>query len=242
MAKSQSSSHRLGAPDPAVEPLRVNAYEMMRTANAELTPFFPYLGPGAIVPAGAIMRGGEEYGRFFHRNTQDEVLLSLGGINNSLQAGMMLITGKMHEVSASLTLAEPADPESCSVAVITQRQASDGDQNETLLFRCMECNERLFDFSYDASHGAGRSAEAYGGRDDDAYPMFPTMWGSAAAADEFNKSEENRTCKSCGHVNPELPIEHWGWREWVLQHRVVNEARRSLDLAMHEMGAAKAPA
>ena len=59
--------------------------------------------------------------------------------------------------------------------------------------------------------------------------MFPTLWGSATAADRYN--EASRACPECGHLNPEFPEHLWGWRRWVTQQRSVNAAKLALAAA-----------
>ena len=73
------------------EPLRTNVFELMRSTTTQLLPLFPYLGPGAMLPAGALFRGrpGAEYGRFFHRNSEEEVSVCFGGQNALGAAGVM---------------------------------------------------------------------------------------------------------------------------------------------------------
>ena len=53
-------SRRIPPPDPDREPLKVNVYERMAKAAAELTPLFPYDSAGSIVPAGAVLVGGPD--------------------------------------------------------------------------------------------------------------------------------------------------------------------------------------
>jgi hypothetical protein len=71
-------TRRIPPPDPDREPLKVNVYERMSKAAAQLTPLFPYDSAGAIIPAGAVLVGGPdvEYGHFFHWNTVNEVAVN----------------------------------------------------------------------------------------------------------------------------------------------------------------------
>ena len=225
------SQHRIPAPSGTREPLKANVFELMRNSSTQLVPMFPYVGRGAILPAGALFRGapGARFGRFFHRNSEEEVAICFGAQGSMAQAGAMFIQGKMHEVGSPLL--DSNDPEAFVVTVITQRQPDDGDQRESLTFRCSECNNKLFQFEFGATppDGVEHHADEFGGRDDDAYAMFPTMWGSFAAAAAFNADEKARTCGKCGHVNEPFPEDRWGWRRWVEHHEVVNAARRLLD-------------
>lgn len=226
------TSHRLGPPDADRPVLRSNVYEVLRGANTTLIPLFPYLGPGAIVPAGAMMLGHEAggYGRFFHRNSQEEIVVSWGSNDHMLQAGILVVGGKMHEVKAQIS--DPTDPSAFAVAVITQRQAADGQQTEAVIFRCAGCNERLFSHQYDASTGGH----------DEPYLPWASMEGGVEAADGFNEKWQGQPCPKCGAVQERFPVERWGWRDWAQRHPMVNAARRQLDgLALELGGEAAAP-
>lgn len=228
---SQEARHRIPAPSGDREPLKANVYELMRNTSTQLVPMFPYVGRGSILPAGALFRGepGAHFGRFFHRNSEEEVAICFGAQGSMARAGAMFIQGKMHEVGCPLL--DPDDPTSFVISVITQRQPDDGEQRESLTFRCSECNNKLFQFEFEATppDGVDHHAGVFGGRDDDAYAMFPTMWGSFAAADAFNADKKARTCDKCGHHNDPFPQDRWGWQGWVEHHEVVNAARRLLD-------------
>ena len=98
----------------------------MRGTTTQLLPLFPYLGPGAMLPAGALFRGRPDanFGRFFHRNSEEEVNVCFGAQQALGAAGVMFIGGKMHEVQAPLL--DTNDPNAFMVAVITQRQQDQG--------------------------------------------------------------------------------------------------------------------
>jgi hypothetical protein len=227
---------RMPAPSGERLPLKTNVYELMRVANAQLVPLFPYFGRGAMLPAGAVFRGARDatFGRFFHRNTEEEVAICFGAQGSMARPGVMFIAGKMHEVGAPLL--DPCDPDSFLVSVITQRQPDSGDQRESLIFRCSECNTKLFQYDYEATPSDADATRdtKFGGRADDAFPMFPTMWGSHVAAAAFNADPNARTCGKCGHVNDEFPEEQWGWGSWVSQHEVINAARHGLEQAARD--------
>ena len=57
------------------QPLKCNVYEYARTLVSTLTPMFPYVDEGAMVPTIALFYGqpGGDYGYFEHENTVDEV-------------------------------------------------------------------------------------------------------------------------------------------------------------------------
>ena len=212
----------------------------MRGTTTQLLPLFPYLGPGAMLPAGALFRGRPDanYGRFFHRNSEEEVNVCFGAQQALGAAGVMFIGGKMHEVQAPLL--DTNDPNAFMVAVITQRQQDEGRaQKESVIFRCSECNKKLHQVDYSAElPDPDRPDLVTGGRVDDEYEMFPTMWGSILATDSFNSDEKARTCTECGHVNAPFPEEAWGWQNYVDRHEVVNSARHLLDESARKAEAA----
>jgi hypothetical protein len=148
-----------------------------------------------------------------------------------LATGAVFATQQLHGVNSFLK--DPSDPEAYILITITQRQTEAGDQSEAILFRCQKCSHELVNFKYNATPRdiSGHDPSQWGGHHDDAVSMFPTLWGSATAADQYNLSEASRTCPECGHVNPEFPLALWGWRRWVTQQHSVNAARLALAAA-----------
>ena len=221
-------TRRIPPPDPDREPLKVNVYERMSKAAAQLTPLFPYDSAGTIVPAGAVLTGGPdmEYGHFFHWNTVNEVAITYGASKAMLAPGQIFVTQQLHGVNSFLR--DEKDPEAFAVIVITQHQSASGDQLEKLIARCVKCKAELVRIEYDATpHGLpGYDAKRYGG-DDDVVRQFATLRGS----DDFvavRNSDEGRTCAECGHVNDRFPAERWGWGRTVHQTQAVNAAYRAL--------------
>jgi hypothetical protein len=221
-------SRRIPPPDPDREPLKVNVYERMAKAAAELTPLFPYDSAGSIVPAGAVLVGGPdmEYGHFFHWNTVNEVAVTYGSNNAMLASGQVFVTQQLHGVNSFLR--DEKDPDGFAVIVITQHQSSSGDQSEAVIGRCAKCRAELVRIEYDATpHGLpGYDAKRYGG-DEVALRQFPTLKGSAEFIAARN-SDEGRTCGACGHVNDIFPGDRWGWERAVLQTGAANAAHRAL--------------
>ena len=80
-------TRRIPPPDPDREPLKVNVYERMAKAAAELMPLFPYDSAGAIVPCGAVLTTNQarsgisayagRYARFLSRNYLSSEYLTL---------------------------------------------------------------------------------------------------------------------------------------------------------------------
>jgi hypothetical protein len=221
-------TRRIPPPDPDREPLKVNVYERMSKAAAQLTPLFPYDSAGAIIPAGAVLVGGPdvEYGHFFHWNTVNEVAVTYGASKAMLAPGQIFVTQQLHGVNSFLR--DQKDPDAFAVMVITQHQSASGDQKEALIARCAKCKAELVRTEYDATpHGLpGYDAKRYG-TDEDPVRQFATLAGSADFITARN-SDEGRTCAGCGHVNDRFPAERWGWERTVLQTRTVNAACHSL--------------
>jgi hypothetical protein len=221
-------TRRIPPPDPDHEPLKANVFERMSKAAAQLTPLFPYDSAGSIVPAGAVLAGGPdmEYGHFFHWNTVNEVAVTFGSSKAMLAAGQIFVTQQLHGVNSFLR--DEKDPEAFAVIVITQHQASSGDQSEKLIARCAKCKAEIVRIEYDATpHGLpGYDQERYG-TDDDPVRQFATLRGSADFIAARN-SDEGRTCAECGHVNDLFPAGRWGWERNVQQTRTVNAAYHAL--------------
>lgn len=221
-------TRRIPPPDPDREPLKVNVYERMAKAAAELEPLFPYDSAGTIVPCGAVLVGGPDmaYGHFFHWNVVNEVVVTYGSNRAMLAAGQIFVTQQLHGVNSFLR--DEKDPEAFAVMTITQHQSSSGDQSEALIARCKGCKAELVRHSYDATpHGLpGYDAERYGA-EGDPVRQFASIYGSVEFAEQRN-SDEGRTCAKCGHVNAVFPTAQWGWGRQVYQTRAVNAAYHSL--------------
>ena len=221
-------TRRIPPPDPDREPLKVNVYERMAKAAAELMPLFPYDSAGAIVPCGAVFTGGPdmEHGHFFHWNTVNEVVVTYGANQAMLAPGQIFVTQQLHGVNSFLR--DEKDPDAFAVIVITQHQSSSGDQSEAVIARCAKCRAELVRIEYDATpHGLpGYDAKRYG-TDEDAVRQFATLAGSVDFVAARN-SEEGRTCAQCGHVNDRFPAERWGWERTVRQTKAANAAYHAL--------------
>src|SRR5277367_6593309 len=149
IGKVSAPVRRIAPPDGAREPLKANIFERMQIANTQLVPLFPYLGRGAMVPAGAIIQGGPgvDYGQFFHSNTVDEVVLVFGAAGSFVPTGMVMIGARTHGVNSFLK--NQTDPASFAVISITQRQADAGEQREGYILRCTKCNDELIKIEAD---------------------------------------------------------------------------------------------
>jgi hypothetical protein len=234
---------RIAPPSGERLPLKANVFERMQASNTQLQPLFPYFGPGAMVPAGSLMHGGAgagfadfgggaaDFGHFFHYNDADEVTVAWATDGGPRAAGLIRCLANHHGVKPHLR--DPNDPDSFALAVITQRQSTDGPQREAVEFRCGQCHEPLVHHEYDGAPSPPGERRA---PDADPYPVLPSIAGSAEAAEAYNASEAARTCRKCGTVSPPFPLEQWGWSTHVRNSRAVNAARRALDAAARAAG------
>jgi hypothetical protein len=228
----QTVSESTGAiPLPAgdKEVLKVNAFERAMTLNGQLLPVFPYSGPGDMLACEITLRGrpGEEYGQFFHENSQEEVVYTFGSNLAMVPTGMLIVAPKFHGVNSYLK--EPQDPSAFLHQIIIQRQveadADPSEQREGIHIRCPECQEFLLRHTFSADP---TKPEEHGGQQGDRYSVFPTVYQALQATDAFNSDEKLRTCGKCGHVSPPFPSDIWGWQHYVQLHRVVNSCRREM--------------
>ena len=230
-------TRRIPAPSGKREPLKVNIYERMSKAAANLIPIFPYDEAGAMVPCGTVMFGGEgrDHGHFFHTNSISEVLVTFGSHRAMLASGAIMATQKVHGVNSFLR--DHNDPNAFLVATITQRQGEEAGQHEALTANCKKCKKEIVRLEYGAGPvGAPDFDPTRFGNADDKFPQFATLAASTEFVDTRN-SEEGRTCSNCGHVNEPFPEDPWGWRRMVDQTRVVNAAHRELNVKAKEVHA-----
>jgi hypothetical protein len=235
---AQAASERVGAIPPPTrdkEVVKVNAYERAMTLNSQLVPVFPYTGPGDMAVCAVTLRGrpGEEYGQFFHENSQEEITYTFASNLAMVPAGMLIVAPKFHGVNSFLQ--EPHNPEAFLHQIIVQRQveadAGPEAQREGIHIRCPECQEFLLRHTFDAGPG---NPEEHGGREGDRYPVFPTVYQAVQATEKFNNDVNLRTCGKCGHVSPPFPVSTWGWRHYVSLHRAVNSGRTEMIAAADE--------
>jgi hypothetical protein len=227
VAVSTEYSSRIPKPSPDRPPLRVNAYEFLASANTSLLPFFPYVERGAIVPAGNLVYGGpdRDYGHFYHQNTEEEVVLTMGERGALKGTGTIMNTPLEHGVNSFLK--DPADPESFLCNVIVQRQRESGPQSERFYIRC-GCNEIIYSLAFDGTPG-----DVYDPR---IHSNFKTLGDSARGVDEFNSDESVRTCKRCGKIAAPFPRDTWGWNRHDDTYRFAMKAEQTLQAAVKEAG------
>ncbi|MFD6357430.1 hypothetical protein [Nocardia tengchongensis] len=230
-----SATRRIPGPTGTKEPLKVSVYERMAKAAAQLMPLFPYEDAGSIVPCGAVMWGGpdKDHGHFFHANTVSEVAVTYGSNQAMLESGSIMATQKFHGVNSFLR--DEKNPEAFVLVTVTQVQSTEAGQEEAMVAKCQKCKKEIVRHAYSAAAEGAPDFDPsqFGGRVDDVVRQFSTMVGSAEFA-VIRNSEEGRTCKNCGHVNPPHNIEAWRWANIVGQTRVANDAQRALRAAAKE--------
>src|SRR4029079_10138238 len=100
------ASARMYIPPPRADrqPLHANLFNVMQKANTTLVPLFPYMHPGAMVPAGALFIGGpgRDYGQFYHHNSVDEISIAFVARDATLQSGQLYNGGRVHGVNSFL--------------------------------------------------------------------------------------------------------------------------------------------
>lgn len=235
MAKSKATSAKrrthIPPPAPNKQPLKANVYEYARTNVAPLIPMFPYIDEGSIVPAVTLYWGQAEgdYGFFIHENTVEEIAIVFGGGGTTARGNAGLVRLNDHVHGVGRILKDTKDRDAYVLVTVTQRQAEGGKQREAIWFVCENCKTEIGRNEKDVPvPKPGRQHEH--GR----YVPFFTIQLGNETRQNFNASEEARTCPKCGHLNAPYPVERLGSHLYIGQTRVVEMARQSLDLAASE--------
>jgi hypothetical protein len=223
---SRAKVREMPKPSDDKQPLKCNVYDFARNLTSTLTPLFPYVDEGAIVPTIALFYGGQkgDYGYFLHDNTVDEVaiIFGAGGTTGRGVTGLVRTSARSHGVGNLLS--DPTSPDSFSLVTITQRQATGEVQRESIAFACEKCSADVYRSNFEAPPPKrGQQEEEMG-----AVGHLETILGSAKAASTYNASEANRTCAKCGHVNKPFPLDRWGWQQYAEQTQIVRKARAML--------------
>lgn len=220
-AESTKEECALVIPPPRADrpPLRANVMRVMQQANTTLTPLFPYLHPGAIVPTGALFIGepGKDYGQFFHHNSVDEVIIAFVTKDATLQTGQLYNGGRVHGVNSFLK--DQTKPGSFALFTVTQRQLEEGPQPESLSMVCEKCRKLVFKIDIDAATVP------------DAHEVdhpFATIALIPEHISKYNADPGHRTCSDCGHVNAQFPMRMWGWDLYTQQSETIADAKRIL--------------
>ncbi|MCX4243742.1 cupin domain-containing protein [Paraliomyxa miuraensis] len=209
-------------PRPDRPPLRANLLNVMQKANTTLTPLFPYMHAGAIVPTGALFIGGpdRDYGQFYHHNSVDEVIIAFVANEATLQTGQVYNGGRVHGVNSFLKDQKKAG--SFALFTVTQRQLDEGAQPEAITILCAQCRKEIF------------RGELDGASPPDAHELehpFATIAKVPPLVHEYNTDPGRRTCPDCGHVNEPFPLRTWGWDLYAKQSATMAHAKQVLHAA-----------
>jgi hypothetical protein len=224
-----TSRAELSIPAPRADrqPLHANLFSVMQRANTTLTPLFPYMHPGAIVPTGALFIGGpgHDYSQFFHHNSVDEIIIAFVARDSNLQTGQLYNGGRVHGVNSFLK--DQTKPGSFALFSVTQRQFEGGPQPESISLVCSACRKTLLHEHWDA-------ATPPDARELDV--PLTSVTQPAEIMRNFNADPELRKCKECGHQNDLFPAERWGWAKYTTQSKVLAEAHKVLAEAGANIG------
>lgn len=216
------SGRAIGPPDR--EPMKTNVFEFMRATGGKLLPLFPYLDAGSIVPAAALAWGRPDgrYGSFLHTNTQDEVVIVFAsdGTPGRSGTGMARAGNKTHPVGPFFD--DPDNGERFGLFTITQRQAEEGPQTESVWLLCEDCKKEVTRVDFETVPAPRGRQEAELGP----YAPFETIPKTAEAFRAFN---ENLTCPHCGHENQPFPEARWRLVDYTEQTATVRRAREVLE-------------
>jgi hypothetical protein len=209
-------------PRPDRPPMHANAFDVAQGSNTQLKPLFPYLHPGAMVPASALLIGGPnaDYGHFFHHNTQHEIVLTLAANGAMLPTGQVFVGAVIHGVNSFLK--NEKDPKAFANFVITQMQAESGAQTEACSLRCEKCHEQIFFKEFDATPAQDSTESTF---------PFVSVAALPGLFAEYNNDQARHVCGKCGHVNRDFPVAAWGWDKYAEQSAAATAARQTLVIA-----------
>jgi hypothetical protein len=220
-ADAPPSKAKLVIPPPRADrpPLHANLLNRMQQGCTALTPLFPYMHPGAMVPAGSVFIGGpdQDYGQFYHHNTVDEIIIAFVSKGGALETGQLYTGGRVHGVNSFLK--DQTAPGTFALFTITQRQLEVGEQPEHITVLCKQCRKEIFRGNFDGTSPP------------DAREIDHPFQGAAAVPPlfrEFNEDPEQRRCPDCGHVNQAFPVHAWGWDTYATQSKVMADAKQLL--------------
>jgi hypothetical protein len=200
-------------------PMHANLFNVLQKSNTTLVPLFPYMHPGAMVPAGAMFVGGpgRDYGQFYHHNSVDEIIIAFVARDATLQTGQLYNGGRVHGVNSFLK--DQTKAGSFGVFTITQRQFESGAQPEGVSMLCKACRKQLFIEEFDSLSPPDCN---------EIDRAFHTLVGAAEAMQRFNADPELRKCKECGHENDPFPLHMWGWDVYKDRSQVTATAKQVL--------------
>jgi hypothetical protein len=209
------------APGKRVLKVNVFAHMMAHQGMLEQLPLFPYLGPGDIVPTGALSLTlpGTPRVHFYHYNDIPEVILCMASEGGLITTGQLYLQQGTHGVTTFIRQPAGDEGKHYQISLIIIRMKPAGPQQEAFVLRCPSCNEVVFRVDRDVWKGP---AHAH-------YPELANIRFYADAADEYNA--ELRHCAACAAEQPRFPAELMGWRRYVQYVELANRARTDMEAA-----------
>jgi hypothetical protein len=207
---------------PAKRPLKVNVFAHMMTHQGmlEQLPLFPYLGPGDIVPTGALSLTLPETSRvhFYHYNDIPEVILCMASDGGLIATGQLYLQQGTHGVTTFIRQSQGDEGKHYQISLVVFRMKDEAPQNEGFVLRCPKCNTIAFQMARDV----------WKGPEHEHYPELANIRFYADAVDEYNR--EARRCPN-DHEQPRFPAELMGWRRYVQYVELANRARSDMERA-----------
>jgi hypothetical protein len=207
---------------PTKRPLKVNVFAHMMTHQGmlEQLPLFPYLGPGDIVPTGALSLTLPETPRvhFYHYNDLPEVILCMASEGGLIATGQLYLQQGTHGVTTFIRQPQGDEGKQYQISLIIIRMAAAPPQNEAFVLRCPTCNEICFRMDRDIWIAPAHEH----------YPELANIRFYADAVDAYNA--EPRRCLN-DHEQARFPQELMGWRRYVQYVELANRARSDIERA-----------
>ena len=204
-------------------PLKVNvfAHMMGHQGMLEQLPLFPYLGPGDIVPTGALSLTLPDTPRihFYHSNDVPEVIVCMASEGGLIATGQLYLQQGTHGVTTFIRQPSGSEGKQYQISLIIFRLLPEGPQHEGFILRCPKCNEITFRMDRDVWPGPPHAH----------YPELLNIRFYADAVDAYNS--EARTCAACQTAQPRFPSELMGWRRYVQYVELANRARTDMGAA-----------
>jgi hypothetical protein len=205
------------------QPVKVDVFGLVirNLGLLQLSPIFPYMHDGAIVPCMTNTTGvrGVTPWHFFHDNEAKETIVCLVENGGAMKSGQIMLLANNHGVGPFLR--DPQDPSNYYVGLITIRMGNRPEQTEGIVLRCHKCNEVVYSRHFNVKEGPERKH----------YPEFHALRYYLESFREFNRNPELRICKKCGTVRPPEPeAENFGYVQYTRNIDVANRGREAFEL------------
>jgi hypothetical protein len=234
-ANGSTTNHVPRMPVADRQPIKVDVFGLVirNLGLLQLAPIFPYTHDGAIVPCMTNTTGvkGITPWHFFHLNEANETIICLVENGGAMKSGQIMMLTDNHGVGPFLRDAN--DPTNYYVGLITVRMLTGPRQMEGVVLRCQKCNEIVYERRFNVKEGPERKH----------YPEFYALRYYQECWDEYNGSEERRTCKKCGTVRPLETTSHdFGHARYARNIEVANWGRESFEQMASRLAGGTDPA